>query len=78
LKSKWEHDQFSGLLEDVANQLATRRKDYAAGLSAEALSRYDTPDQRSNYLKMQGESAPLGINMAAPFKSETRRRISFG
>lgn len=49
---KWEHDQYSGLLEDVADQLATRRQDYAVGLSAEALAWYDAPDQRSNYLKM--------------------------
>lgn len=61
LKSKWEHDQYSGLLEDVADQLATRRHDYAVGLPAEALAGYDAPDQRSNYLKMQAVLANLGL-----------------
>jgi hypothetical protein len=61
LKAKWEHDQYSGLLEDVADQLATRRTDYAVGLSAEALAQYDAPDQRTNYLKMQAVLANLGL-----------------
>lgn len=61
LKAKWEHDQYSGLLEDVADQLATRRKDYADGLSAEALAAYDAPDKRTNYLKMQAVLADLGL-----------------
>jgi hypothetical protein len=37
LKSKWEEDQYNGLREDVADRLATRRQDYAAGLTADAL-----------------------------------------
>jgi len=61
LKSKWEHDQYSLLLEDVADQLATRRQDYAAGLSAEALAWYDAPDQRSSYLEMQAVLANLRL-----------------
>lgn len=61
LKSKWEHDRYGALVERVADQLATRRHDYAAGLSAEALARYDAPDSRANYLKMQAVLANLGL-----------------
>ncbi len=61
LESKREHDRYSGLVEHVADQLATRRHDYAAGLSAEALARYDAPDNRANYLKMQAVLANLGL-----------------
>jgi len=61
LKSKREHDRYGGLVEHVADQLATRRHDYAAGLSAEALARYDAPDNRANYLKMQAVLANLGL-----------------
>jgi hypothetical protein len=61
LKSKQEHDRYGGLVEHVADQLASRRHDYAAGLSAEALARYDAPDNRANYLKMQAVLANLGL-----------------
>jgi hypothetical protein len=61
LKSKWEDDQYSGLLEHVADQLATRRQDYASGLSVEALAAYDAPENRSNYLKMQAVLASLSL-----------------
>jgi hypothetical protein len=61
LKAKWEHDRYSGLLEDVADQLATRRQDYAEGLSAEALACYDAPENRTNYLRMQVVLASLGL-----------------
>jgi hypothetical protein len=82
LKSKWEHDQYSGLLEDVANQLATRREDYADGLSAEALAGYDAPDQRGNYLKMQAVFANLGLRVRSElgraFEDTMRRRDASG
>ena len=61
LKSKREHDRYGGLLEHVADQLANRRHDYATGLSPEALARYDAPDNRANYLKMQAVLANLGL-----------------
>jgi len=61
LKAKWEHDRYSGLIEDVADQLATRRQDYAVGLSADALACYDAPENRTNYLKMQAVLANLGL-----------------
>ena len=61
LRSKREHDLNGRLVEHVADQLATRRDDYAAGLSPEALARYDAPDSRANYLKMQAVLASLGL-----------------
>ena len=61
LEAKWERDQYSALLEHVADQLATRRADYAAGLPAEALAAYDGPDNRNNYLTMQAVLADLGL-----------------
>jgi hypothetical protein len=79
---KWEHDHYSGLLEDVADQLATRRQDYAVGLSAEALAWYDAPDQRSNYLKMQAVLANLGLRerseLGRAFDDTMRRREMSG
>jgi hypothetical protein len=82
LQLKWEHDHYSGLLEDVADQLATRRQDYAVGLSAEALAWYDAPDQRSNYLKMQAVLANLGLRerseLGRAFDDTMRRREMSG
>jgi hypothetical protein len=72
LKSKREHDRYGGLVEHVADQLATRRHDYAAGLSAEALARYDAPENRTNYLKMQAVLA----NLALRERSELGRAFS--
>jgi hypothetical protein len=69
-------------LEDVADQLATRRQDYADGLSAEALARYDAPDQRTNYLKMQAVLANLGLRVRSElgraFDDTIRRREASG
>lgn len=67
LTSKWESDHYGGLIEYVADQLATRRHDYADGLSPEALARYDPPDQRTNYLKMQAALANLGLRVRSEF-----------
>jgi hypothetical protein len=61
LHTKWENDQDGGLIEDVADQLATRRQDYADGLSPEALARYDALENRTNYLRMQAALANLGL-----------------
>jgi hypothetical protein len=78
LRSKLEHDHYSGLLEHVADQLATRRPDYADGLSAEALLRYDPLDQRTNYLKMQAVLANLGLRVRSglghAFEDTVRQR----
>jgi hypothetical protein len=50
LGAKWEHDRYGHLIEDLATQLSTRRKDYAEGLSTESKARYDDPNSRSRYL----------------------------
>jgi hypothetical protein len=82
LKSKWEEDQYSGLLEDVADQLATRRQDYAAGLTADALAAYDAPEKRTNYLKMQAVIASLGLRerskLGRAFQGTMEKRDSSG
>ena len=67
VKSKREHDRYGSIIEHVADQLATRRQDFAAGLSAEALARYDSPGSRSNYLKMQAVLANLGLRERSEF-----------
>ena len=81
LDAKWQHDQYGGLIEDVADQLATRRQDYADGLSPEALTLYDAPDLRSNYL-MQAVLANLGLRerseLGRAFEDTMRRRESSG
>lgn len=61
VRSKRELDRFGGVIEHVADQLATRRHDYALGLSPEALALYDAPGKRSNYLKMQAVLANLAL-----------------
>jgi len=82
LKSKWENDHYSGLIEHVADQLASRRDDYANGLSAEALARYDPADQRTNYLKMQAVLANLGLRVRSElgraFEDTVRQRENMG
>src|SRR5882724_3995105 len=51
LQQKWESDRYSGILQHVANELATQNPDYASGLTSEMLARFDPPGQRTNYLK---------------------------
>lgn len=82
LKSKWENDYYGGLLEHVADQLATRRDNYASGLSAEELERYDPPHRRTNYLKMQAVLANLGLRVRSElgraFEDTFRQRENMG
>jgi hypothetical protein len=82
VKLKWAHDQYGGLLEHVADELATRRHDYAVGLSAEALARYDAPDRRSNYLQLQAVLANMGLRerseLGRSFDEAIRRRRESG
>ena len=63
LQAKWDSDQYSGLMEDVADKLAERRRDCAQGLSPELLAMYDAPEQRSNYLILQATIANLGLRV---------------
>ncbi|HZH49406.1 MAG TPA: hypothetical protein VFD86_06520 [Nitrospira sp.] len=61
LQQKWESDRYGGILEHVANELATRNPDYATGLSPEMVARFDPQEQRTNYLKMQEVLADLRL-----------------
>lgn len=61
LAEKLERDLYSGLLEHVANELAKRLPDYAAGLSPEVLRAFDQPEQRRNYIEMQRVLADDGV-----------------
>lgn len=53
LQQKWASDRSSYILEHVANELATRNPNNISELSPELLARFDPPEQRANYLKMQ-------------------------
>lgn len=65
LKAKAESDLYSGLLEHVADQLATRDPALERSLPAELLNRFDPPHQRSTYLKMQAVLADLRLRERA-------------
>jgi hypothetical protein len=65
LHAKWEHDQYSRLIEHVAAQLSTRRKDYAEGLSALDVAHYDDPNNRKGYLRLQATLADLRLRERA-------------
>lgn len=82
LTLKRDHDQYSVLLEDVADQLATRRHDYAVVLSAEALARCDAPDKRINYLRLQAVLADLRLRerseLGRAFEDTMKRRETSG
>ena len=87
LKAKAESDFYSGLLEHVADQLATRDPALESSLPAELLNRFDPPEQRSAYLKMQAvlsdlrlrERAVLGeaFHSASVRLAEKERGITF-
>lgn len=53
------------MLEHVADQLATRRPDYADGLTPELIAAFDAPDERKNYLEMQRVLASLRLRERA-------------
>ncbi len=65
LVRKRESDRFSGLLEYVADQLATRLPNYADGLSPQAIAEFDPPINRQNYLEMQRVLAELRLRERA-------------
>jgi len=64
LARKKESDFYSGLLEDVADALATRHPD-AANLPAEWAGLYDHGPQRTNYLQLQEIIAGLRLRERA-------------
>jgi hypothetical protein len=65
LMSMRDSDYYSGLLEHVADQLATRNPDYAEGLSAAQLAGFEPLAARSAYLEMQGVLANLRLRERA-------------
>lgn len=65
LKAKSESDHYGTLLEQVADELATRHPDYADDLPEPLLTHFDPPDARENYLKMQNVLAGLRLRERA-------------
>jgi hypothetical protein len=58
---KAEADRYCGLIEHVADCLAERNPEYPTGLSLEDQSRFDSPSERRNYLRMQEELCDLRL-----------------
>ena len=65
LQRKVESDQYAVLLEDVAENLATRNPKYSGGLPAELLAADDPGAQRQNYLEMLAAIADLRLRERA-------------
>jgi hypothetical protein len=60
-----EYHHFSGLLEHVADSLATRSATCLDGLTPELAAHFDAPDERVNYLLMQEVLADLPLRERA-------------
>ncbi len=58
---KQEEDSFARAVEYVADSLTVRAPDYAMGLDAATLAKYDRPDQRSNYTILQEHLCDLRL-----------------
>jgi hypothetical protein len=56
-----EYHYFSGLVEHVADALATRSATCLDGLPANLAAKYDEPDARQNYLRMQEVLTDLAL-----------------
>jgi hypothetical protein len=65
LIAKRESDRYSILLEQIADELATRLPDYATKIPGQLLAHFDPPDARANYLKLQGVLAGLRLRERA-------------
>jgi hypothetical protein len=65
LIAKGESDRYSTLLEQVADELATRLPDYATNIPEPMLAHFDPPDARTGYLKLQGVLAGLRLRERA-------------
>jgi len=61
LEQKFEADRYAHLMEHVADELATRRPNYAEGVPESLLAAYDPAAQRQNYLEMQAALADLRL-----------------
>ncbi|MGC2743163.1 MAG: hypothetical protein WA672_08240 [Candidatus Angelobacter sp.] len=78
LATKAESDHYSGLLEHVANELASRHADWDSGLSPEILRLFDPPEKRRNYLTIQNVLAVLRLRERAELGrafAETSQRV---
>jgi hypothetical protein len=56
-----EYHRFSGLMEHVADELAKRSSTCLDGLSDDLLAKFDAPEMRQNYLRMQEVLADLPL-----------------
>ncbi|HEU5401034.1 MAG TPA: hypothetical protein VFU86_06730 [Terriglobales bacterium] len=65
LLRKLDSDRYSGLMEHVANELATRLPDYATGLSPRVLDAFDPPERREKYITIQRVLANLRLRERA-------------
>jgi hypothetical protein len=65
LARKRDSDVYAGLIEYVADALATRHESFQKGLPPELLAAYDPPDQRKNYLAMQAALSGLRLRERA-------------
>ncbi|MFZ0979720.1 MAG: hypothetical protein WAN23_09995 [Candidatus Acidiferrales bacterium] len=65
LRRKLDSDRYSGLMEHVANELATRLTSYAAGLSPRVLDAFDPSERRQNYINIQRVLANLRLRERA-------------
>jgi hypothetical protein len=61
IRLKAQADRPATLLEDVADALATRHPANAETLSAELLALFDAPEERKNYLELQGVHKPGSV-----------------
>jgi len=65
LEAKKESDHYSGFLEHVAHDLASRHVDWNTELPPETLELFDPPDKRRNYLRIQSVLADLRLRERA-------------
>lgn len=64
-----EYHHFSGLLEHVADCLATRNPNYALGLSEKVLEAFDPSDKRQKYMLLQEVIANMRLRERAELGS---------
>jgi hypothetical protein len=65
LRRKAEQDYCNGLMEHVADSLATRHRDYARDLRPEILAAFDAQDDRKKYMVIQEVVADLRLSERA-------------
>ena len=78
IRLKAEADLPATLLEDVADALATRHPANAETLSEELLALFDAPEERKNYLELQGVIANLRLRERAELGRSFEETIQRG